>query len=116
MAQYIYTVHENPISLNDWYSAKHWTHRNKQKQIWQERFFPIIMNNKPSGVDQYKLKMLFNSRHDPSNVITMIKLFEDSLVSHGFLKSDTKKHCKGITIEPSEELPKKSFVIILESL
>ena len=46
MAQYIYNVKKNPISLNDWYSSSHWTKRNKQKKEWKSLFEEVISNNK----------------------------------------------------------------------
>jgi hypothetical protein len=116
MAHYHYTIKENPISLNDWYAGKHWTVRKKQKDRWYAIFKEVLDNNIPNIKKEYRIKMHVNSRHDPSNVITMIKIFEDTLKKLGYIIDDSPKYCKGITIEPHPDLEKPSFNLVLESL
>lgn len=116
MAQYIYTINENPISLNDWYAGKGWYNRNKQKDKWSTIFKEVLYNNVPNIKKEYNITLLVNSRHDPSNVITMIKIFEDTLKNQGYIIDDSPKYCKSITIKPDKTLEKPSFKIILESL
>lgn len=116
MAKYIYNVKKNPISLNDWYSSSHWTKRNKQKKEWKSLFEEVIISNKPLKMSEYRIELHVNSRHDPSNTITVIKLFEDTLKELGCIVDDSPKYCKSITIKPDENLEKPSFKIVLESI
>lgn len=116
MAQYIYTVNKNPISLNEWYSSNHWTARNEQKKEWSNLFVKVINDNKPLPMEEYRIELHVNSRHDPSNTITVIKLFEDTLKSLGYIIDDSPKYCKEIVIKPDKTLENKSFKIILENI
>jgi len=113
---YEYYIKENPISLNDWYSGKHWTQRNKQKNKWSNLFKEHLDVNPPNKLTKYKITLLVNSRHDPSNTITIIKIFEDTLKKLGYIVDDSPKYCKSITIKPDSTLEKPSFKIVLESI
>ena len=104
------------ISLNDWYSASHWIKRHKQKQKWTLIFLEIMQKFKPFTVDEYTLQLEYNSRLDPSNTITMIKLFEDFLKNKNVIKDDSKKYCKGIHIMPREDFAKKHYRITLNKI
>ena len=111
---YEYKVNKNPISLNSWYSSKHWTVRNKQKDEWFKVFKEVIESNPPGRcLEKYCILLTVNSRHDPSNTITVIKIFEDTLKKLGYIIDDSPKYCKSITIQPDETLPKKSFKLVL---
>ena len=116
MAKYYYTITENPISLNAWYSNKHWTVRKKQKDHWFEVFKKAIEDNRPQPMEEYNITLKVNSRHDPSNTITMIKIFEDTLKKLGYIVDDSPKYCKRVTIEPDNTLDNPSFKIILENI
>lgn len=114
--KYYYNVEENPISLNDWYGSRHWSIRKKQKDTWFKLLKKVIEANEPSDVERYKIELRVNSRHDPSNVITVIKFFEDTLKELGYIIDDSPKYCRGVLIVPDETLKKKSFTLILERL
>ena len=79
-------------------------------------FEEVIENNKPLPMEEYRIELHVNSRHDPSNTITVIKLFEDSLKSLGYIVDDSPKYCKEIVIKPNQDLEKPSFKIVLESI
>lgn len=101
------------ISLNAWYSSKHWTHRNKQKQEWHEFFKQSIVQPYPF-FEKYSVTLEYNSRLDPSNTITMIKLFEDTLTELGIITDDTLKYCIGVHLIPKLEMKKKSYRITIK--
>ena len=101
------------ISLNEWYSNTHWTVRYKKKKAFHYTFTKLLECYESFYVEKYTIELLYNSRHDPSNTITVIKLFEDFLVDKGIIKSDSKKNCKKITIEPDLELEHNTFIIKL---
>ena len=98
------------ISLNEWYTGKHWSKRVKQKNKWWA-LFTILMNGKKFKLDTYKLELVYNSRLDPSNTITMIKLFEDYLVKKKLIIDDNKKYCKGISLTPDESMKANHYKI-----
>ena len=103
------------ISLNEWYSSKHWSHRNKAKKDWREFFFQLLPNPIPNII-AYDITLKYNSNLDPSNTITIIKLFEDTMQEFGMIVNDTKKECKGIHLIPDELMKKNNYKILIKIL
>ena len=104
------------ISLNAWYSAASWVVRANHKYKWHGIFKELIEQQEIEPIEQYKIKLKYNSRLDPTNTITMIKLFEDTMVELGVIKGDSKKYCKGVEIMPVEELESKQYIIEVEKI
>ncbi len=103
------------VSLNEWYSSKHWTHRDKIKKEWHKFFKSFLIAPYPK-FNKYKLELEYNSRLDPSNTITMPKLLEDMLQEEGVIPNDSKKHSKGISLIPNKEMKKFSYKITVTNL
>lgn len=103
------------ISLNTWYSSKHWTQRDKQKKEWHKFFKSLIFKPYPV-IEKYIITLECNSRIDPSNCITMIKLVEDTMQEMGILKNDSAKFCRGLHIIPVDEMKRKSYKIIVQKV
>ena len=101
------------ISLNDWYAAKHWTYRQKQKNLWRATFTDLLSQYKKPAIEKYSIELEYNSRLDPSNTITMIKLFEDTLIKLGWIKDDSKKYCKYLKIYPNNQFSSKEYKLHL---
>ena len=101
------------ISLNDWYSSKHWTYRQKQKNMWRDFFSKLLLQHKKPSINTYSITLEYNSRLDPSNTITMIKLFEDTLIKMNWIKDDSKKYCDSLTINPNIQLKSGEYKIHL---
>lgn len=101
------------ISLNSWYSSKHWTHRNKQRNEWHD-FFKMQIHEPYPKFNKYSVHLEFNSRLDASNTITMIKLAEDVLQELGIIENDNNNFCVGLTITPNLEMKKKSYKLIFK--
>jgi hypothetical protein len=97
------------VSLNDWYSNKHWTSRQKQKKDWYLFFSSLL--GETIKLQTYKLEMKYNSRLDADNCIPMIKGLGDSMKERGWTIDDNKKYFKGFSIEPDESLDKGQYVI-----
>ena len=104
---------DKQISNNAWYQAPHWAVRSKNKNDWRAFFTPLIKQAGVPLLPQYRLLLEFNSRLDPSNTIAMVKLFEDTLKNVGLIHDDSKKYCKGIIVEPNDDLPSKTYRITL---
>lgn len=102
------------ISLNDWYSSKHWTIRNKDAREWHAFFKSFL--TKPFPVFQaYDISIEYNSNLDPSNCITMIKLYEDMMQKEKIIPNDNKTYCRGIHLVPNLEMDKKSYKITVNA-
>lgn len=98
------------VSLNTWYSGTHWTKKNKEIQVWHA-FFKSYLTLPYPKFNKYRIELSYNSRLDPSNVVPMIKLCEDTLQGLGIIQNDTKEFCRGIFIVPDEAMKKFSYKI-----
>lgn len=96
------------VSLNEWYSSKHWTHRKRIAEEWHKFYKSFLIEPYPN-YKQYRINLEYNSRLDPSNTIPMIKLLEDALQELKIIDDDTKDYCKGIIIEPNLSLKKNAY-------
>jgi hypothetical protein len=101
------------ISLNQWYSSKHWTDRNKQQKDWHQ-FFKSFLTQPYPFFATYTITLHCNSRLDPSNCITMIKLAEDAMQELGIIKNDSAEFCKGVHIIPDINMKRKSYQITIQ--
>lgn len=89
---------EGHISLNEWYSSKHWTYRKKQKDQWYMTFKSLLDQYEKKIIRKYAIILEYNSRLDPSNTITMIKLLEDTMKKEGWIEDDSHKYCSYLKI------------------
>lgn len=96
------------ISLNEWYSSKHWTNRNKQRNYWHD-FFKKFLSKPYPTFGKYEVTLEYNSNLDPSNTITLIKLAEDVLQELEIIENDNLKCCQLLRIVPNLEMKKKSY-------
>lgn len=103
------------ISLNEWYSSKHWTNRNKKAKEWHEFFKSYLLKPYPR-FEKYSITLEFNSRLDPSNTITMIKLVEDMMQKEGVIINDNKDCCVGVHIIPVLDMKKFSYKITVNAV
>lgn len=84
------------ISLNQWYSGKHWTERKRIKDIYKL----MINKNKVSGVFHCEYHFEFKSRPlDASNCVAMVKMIEDCII-----ENDSFKNVKSIKITSNKGL------------
>jgi hypothetical protein len=66
-------------------------------------------------VDKFCIDVEFNSRHDVDNVVTIEKIFVDSLKGR-YIEDDNKKYFRGLSIRPNEELPMNTFILSVISI
>lgn len=113
------------VSLNDFYSQGKFYKRVNIKNTYSEIFRNLIDKAKVEFIDQYVLTCIYNSRHDPSNIAGMIKMFEDTLTGDKNRKTgiykyppliadDSKKYCKGIEIYPDLKMKANHFKFIIK--
>jgi len=120
----VYTVvyQGQGVSNNSFYSAQHWKVRHGIKEKFSKIFWYKLLEAKLPQMREYQLYIFYNSKHDPSNVTAMLKLFEDSLkeerkdglvTKKGWIYDDTKKYCKGVGQHPDESLPNNTFEFVI---
>lgn len=103
------------VSLNEWYSSKHWSNRNKVRNKWHEKFQKAI----PLGTkkfNKYQIALEYNSRLDPCNTITMVKLCEDALQELNIIEKDTKEYCRGVYLIPNISMKKNHYRIFIKAV
>ncbi len=95
------------ISLNDWYSGKHWTKRKRLKDAYS-----LIIKNQLKDVlskqNKYHVSYYFGFRVRPldaTNCVAMVKLIEDII-----FEDDSYKIVESITIQSNKS--KTDFVEI----
>lgn len=110
------------VSNNAFYSSQHWKVRHGIKDKFGKIFWYKLLEAKLPQMQEYQLYIFYNSKHDPSNVTAMLKLFEDSLkeernegivTKKGWIYDDTKKYCKGVGQHPDESLPNNTFEFVI---
>jgi len=115
------------VSLNDFYSQGKFYKRHEIKKKYKAIFVPMIEDCGMEPIEKYILTCYYNSRHDVSNVVGMVKMFEDTLAgdknrrmgsdyyeSKRYIPDDSKYYCKGIQIYPDLDLPNNCFKFIIE--
>lgn len=99
-------------SLNKFYSSPHWTFRSKEKSKWRD----IVMKQLDYDF-QFEYCVItakVNYRYDLDNCIMAIKFAQDALVEKGMIKDDNKKFIRAVRIEPANDIPKDSSIILIE--
>lgn len=100
------------LSLNEWYSANHWSERDRDTRQWHEFFAkPFKKLAEIPKYEKYFITLKYNSNLDPSNCITMIKFYEDVLQSLGVIKNDNKNNSLGLSIVPCLDFKPLTYII-----
>ena len=108
------------VSLNKFYSQGHWGTRSAIKKKYRKIFDTLFaQEEKLIWMDEYALVIMYNSRHDLDNVVGMEKVFVDALkqetnkdgvvTRYGYVKDDSRKYYKAMTILPDPTLPTNTF-------
>ena len=112
------------VSFNAIYSAGTWHTRSSLKNKYKKVFLDLLKENEDiHWMDKYVIDVIYNSRHDPDNVIAMEKVFIDTIKQkvdpdgnieyYGFIRDDSKKYCKGIILRPDDNLTYDTFKFVL---
>jgi hypothetical protein len=103
-------VYEGKItSLNDT-SGQGWYTRNKAVNKFKDIFTILMLEAKFKKIDRFRLDVRYNSRHDCDNVVFICKTLVDTMRKQKYIKDDTKKYYRGISITPDESLKYQTFV------
>lgn len=96
-------------SLNDIYGSKHWKTRYNASQKYHLIFDTLFKKAKlKKHKGQFKISILYNSRHDVDNIVGVEKYFTDALVEGKYVVKDDKRYFRGLKIDPEETLPKNT--------
>lgn len=101
------TIYDLPkVSLNQWYSGKHWGQRKKMKDTYKILLSGYKANLKKGESVHTEYRFGFSSYPiDASNTIAMAKMIEDCL-----FENDSYKIVKSVKV--SSEKSKRDFVEI----
>lgn len=104
------------VSLNNFYSQKHWTYRKKMRDDFEGKFRDIIKKSDLQPMKRFKIDMVYNSRHDPDNTIIMLKMFVDTMRHLNIIEDDTKKYFRGFSVTPDARLKKDTIIFKVHGL
>ena len=101
------------VSLNDWYSGKHWSYRKKMKDEWMKFLFVQFSSVPKVQFDKYQVEIFHNTRLDCDNLVTISKVLNDFMKKNGWCIEDGKKFYKKMSIEVDNLLPKNGIKVII---
>lgn len=103
-----------PPSLNQFYAGRHFTVRQKYKKEYFNALEEAFKNYDEFFAETFEIDVFHNSRYDTDNCILAIKFTADYLRHRNFVKDDTKKYFKKLSIGVQEDLPKDIFKVKLK--
>ncbi len=98
-----YTGKKKIATLNQIISPWKWA---TAKQYYRREFLELLNSQKIPKFKAFALEVTYNTKHDPDNLVAVIKFFIDTFRELGFVKNDTKKYYKYLKIEADSTLPK----------
>lgn len=108
---------EGSISLNKLYSGMHWTKRKKLADSWHHKFKEGLKHYDIVQYSKLDLVLKVNNKLDLDNCSVIVKLCVDTVKQLGFIKDDTPKYFKKMTIvSDKEELKYNTGVFYLRFL
>lgn len=120
MTEYEIVYKGKGFSANDFYSQRNYFLRQRIKNVYGRIFRDLIEEAGVEKMEQYGIDVEYNSRHDPSNISGMLKVFEDSLAGmkkskkktsmfEPLIPDDSKFYCKWVSIKPNLKLKSDTF-------
>lgn len=100
-----------PPSLNQFYAGRHFTVRQKYKKEYFAALEKAFEGYNEFTAESFDINVLHNSRYDTDNCILAVKFTADYLRHRGFVKDDTKKYFKKLSIKVDEDLEKTVFKV-----
>lgn len=100
-----------PPSLNQFYAGKHFTVRQKYKKQYFESLEKAFEDYDEFTAEHFEVHVTHNSRYDTDNCILAIKFTADYLRHRNFVKDDTKKYFKKLSINVDENQEKDIFKV-----
>lgn len=106
---YEVTYNGKGVSLNDYYSSSHWSNRHRLVKKYKPMLQVMLEKAGVPQMEEYAMVILYNSRHDPDNVVGLEKLVLDTMKKMGLIIDDSKKYYKFMAILPEPEFKQNTF-------
>jgi hypothetical protein len=100
------------FSLNDLYRQGHWSVRSSLKNKYKKIFSEMLKEAEVLFCNKFYLIVFYNTRHDPDNIVGVIKVLVDSMKGK-LIPDDNKKYFKGLAIFPDSTLSPGTVQFIL---
>ena len=100
-----------PPSLNQYYAGKHFSVRLKHKKEYFNALEEAFKNYDEFFAETFDIDVFHNSRYDTDNCILAVKFTADYLRHRGWVKDDTKKYFKKLSIKVDDEMSKDIFKV-----
>lgn len=100
-----------PPSLNQFYAGRHFTVRQKYKKEYFKALEEAFKEYDEFTAESFEVHVSHNSRYDTDNCILAIKFSADYLRHRNWVKDDTKKYFKKLSIKVDDEMPKDIFKV-----
>ena len=114
MKEYIVEYQGKVTSLNDT-NGQSWRKRANAVTKFHGIFTILMIEAKFRKIDKFRLDVRYNSRHDCDNIIFVCKVFVDTMKGV-YIKDDTKKYYRGVSITPDESLKTNTFIFKITEL
>jgi len=103
-----------PPSLNAYYAGRHFSIRVKHKKEYFAALDKAFEDYDEFWAESFNIHVFHNSRYDNDNCILAVKFTADYLRHRNWVKDDSKKYFKHLSIKVDESLPKDIFRVELK--
>ena len=101
-------------SLNSFYAGSHWTKRKKAKDAALETIKEQLGYYTGAAYNSFRVSAYVRYRYDLDNSIIAIKFTSDALKTLGWIKDDSPKYFRRLSMVWSEQVPKDKAEITIE--
>ena len=101
-------------SLNSFYAGSHWTKRKKAKDAALETIKEQLGYNTGAAYKSFRVTAYVRYRYDLDNSIIAIKFTSDALKTLGWIKDDSPKYFRRLSMVWTEQVPKDKAEITIE--
>ena len=101
-------------SLNSFYAGSHWTKRKKAKDAALETIKEQLGYNTGAAYNSFRVTAYVRYRYDLDNSIIAIKFTSDALKTLGWIKDDSPKYFRRLSMVWTEQVPKDKAEITIE--
>lgn len=100
-------ITHNFPSLNKFYASKHWGYRKNEKLKFNKHLDSLSIDFPSKDIDlelrTYSMSVKNFTRMDNDNVIMVCKFVNDYLKANGYIKDDTRKYFRAVSIHTHEK-------------
>mgnify|MGYP003112128705 CR=1 FL=1 len=101
-------------SLNSFYAGSHWTKRKKAKDAALKEVKEQLGFNQDAPFNSFRVTANVRYRYDLDNSIIAVKFTSDALKTLGWIKDDSPKYFRRLSMVWTEQIPKDKAEITIE--